>query len=100
MSMDITTALRAYASTPKAGASTGTVGEASGGFGEMLTKTLDEAVKTTRQGEAAMAGGTAGKAELVDVVTAVANAETTLETVVAMRDRVIGAYQEIMRMPI
>ena len=42
----------------------------------------------------------AGKAELVDIVTAVANAETTLETVISLRDRVITAYQEIMRMPI
>ena len=45
-----------------------------------------------------MAASAAGKAELVDVVTAVANAETTLETVVALRDRMISAYQDIMRM--
>jgi flagellar hook-basal body complex protein FliE len=47
-----------------------------------------------------MNASAAGKAELVDVVTAVANAETTLETVISLRDRVITAYQEIMRMPI
>ena len=41
-----------------------------------------------------------GKADLVDVVTAVAAAEATLETVVTVRDQVIKAYQDILRMPI
>jgi flagellar hook-basal body complex protein FliE len=41
-----------------------------------------------------------GKGDLVDVVTAVAAAEATMETVIAVRDEVIKAYQEIMRMPI
>ena len=42
----------------------------------------------------------AGKADVVDVVTAVAESEAALETLVAVRDRVIAADQEIMRMPI
>ena len=37
---------------------------------------------------------------MVDVVTAVAESETAMETLVAVRDRVISAYEEIMRMPI
>jgi flagellar hook-basal body complex protein FliE len=41
-----------------------------------------------------------GEADLTDVVTAVTNAELTLQTVVSVRDRLISAYQEIMRMPI
>ena len=41
-----------------------------------------------------------GRGELIDVVTAVASAEASLETVMAVRDQVISAYQEIMRMPI
>jgi flagellar hook-basal body complex protein FliE len=47
---------------------------------------------------AATAGSKDGS--LVDVVTAVAEAETTLQTVVAVRDKVIAAYQDIMKMPI
>ena len=39
-------------------------------------------------------------AELVDIVTAVSNAEVTLETVMALRDRMIQAYQEIIKTPI
>ncbi len=42
----------------------------------------------------------AGKSDIVDVVTAISAAESSLETVVAVRDQVIQAYQEILRMPI
>ena len=42
----------------------------------------------------------AGQADLMDVVQAVGNAEMTLQTVVAVRDKVVNAYQELMRMPI
>ena len=42
----------------------------------------------------------AGQADMVDVVNAVNTAEITLDTVVAVRDKVIAAYQDIMRMPI
>ena len=41
-----------------------------------------------------------GEADITDVVQAVTSAELTLQTVVAVRDRMISAYQEIMRMPI
>jgi len=92
MAIDIASALRAYSSAPKPTGIDG--GE------EALAGVLDDAMKTTKAGEQAMAASAAGKAELVDVVTAVANAETTLETVVALRDRMISAYQDIMRMPV
>ncbi len=51
-------------------------------------------------GEVASAQGAAGKGDVVQVVNAVTAAELTLETVVAIRDRVISAYQDIMKMPI
>ena len=41
-----------------------------------------------------------GKADMVDVVTAMSQAELAMETMVTVRDRVISAYEEIMRMPI
>jgi flagellar hook-basal body complex protein FliE len=41
-----------------------------------------------------------GKANVVDVVTAVAEAETAVSALVAVRDNVIQSYQEIMRMGI
>ena len=42
----------------------------------------------------------AGKANIVDVVTAVSETEVAIEALVSVRDKVIAAYEEIMRMPI
>jgi flagellar hook-basal body complex protein FliE len=69
-------------------------------FLEMLGKVADEAMDSGKQAEALTAKAVVGQAELMDVVAAVSNAEMTLQTVVAVRDRVMNAYQEIMRMPI
>jgi len=41
-----------------------------------------------------------GKANMIDVVTAVAESETAIQTLVSVRDKVIAAYEEILRMPI
>ena len=69
-------------------------------FSDLVTESLSEAVNTGRVAENMSAKAVAGEAELTDVVTAVTNAEVTLQTVVAIRDKVIAAYQEIARMPI
>ena len=45
-----------------------------------------------------MVNQASGKAELIDAVTSVANAETSLQSVIAIRDQVISAYQQIMQM--
>ena len=73
---------------------------AQGGFGELVKSAISDAVGASKQAEHQMAAQVAGKAELVDVVTAISAAESSLETVMAVRDQVISAYQEIMRMPI
>jgi flagellar hook-basal body complex protein FliE len=69
-------------------------------FGDVLKNMVQETVNTSRAAETQMANHTVGKAELVDVVTAVSSAQASLETVMAIRDQVISAYQEVMRMPI
>lgn len=71
-----------------------------GHFAEMVEAAIGDMVKTGGASEAATGRAITGKAEIADIVTAVANAEVALETVVAIRDKVIGAYQEIMRMPV
>jgi flagellar hook-basal body complex protein FliE len=98
-------AAKAYAATQQTlGADLGAAGtaEASGGhgFADILKSAMADAVNASKTAEHQMAAQVAGKAQLVDVVTAVASAETSLETVMAIRDQVINAYQEIMRMPI
>ncbi len=71
-----------------------------GDFAGVLRQSVEGAVETLQAGEAATLRAAAGKADITDVVTAVSQAEITLQTVVAVRDRVIQAYQDILRMPI
>jgi flagellar hook-basal body complex protein FliE len=78
----------------------GTSDTAAGGFGSFLTDALKDAVSTIKQGEQAAGQHLTGKADIVDVVSAVNQAEITLDTVVAVRDKVVAAYQSIMNMPI
>ena len=73
---------------------------AAGGFSDFLTKAVQDGIGTMKQGETMAARQVAGQANIVDVVGAVNQAEITLDTVVAVRDKVIAAYQDIMRMPI
>lgn len=72
----------------------------SGGFGDILKSAMTDAMSATKHAEKQIAAQVAGKTELVNVVTAISAAEASLETVIAVRDQVISAYQEIMRMPI
>ena len=72
----------------------------SGGFDDMLQSAIDQVASTGRKADAQTTQAVTGKADIVDVVTAVAESEAALETLVAVRDKVIAAYEEIMRMPI
>jgi flagellar hook-basal body complex protein FliE len=69
-------------------------------FASMLKDAAKVAIGTSKQAEQASAAAIAGKADIREVVAAVNNAQLTLETVVAVRDKVINAYNEILRMPI
>jgi flagellar hook-basal body complex protein FliE len=81
---------------PAAGASP----TAAPGFGELLENVMGSMTQTTKIAEAQMTSHARGQGSLIDVVTAVSSAEASLEAVIAVRDQVISAYQEIMRMPI
>lgn len=69
-------------------------------FSEFVKDAARSAVDTVRVGEQQSIKGIKGEADLNDVVAAVASAEITLQTVMTLRDRVVSAYQQIMRMPI
>lgn len=71
-----------------------------GSFIDLLSNALQGASDAGYKSEALATKAISGKADLTDVVTAVAEAENALNTVVAIRDRVITAYQEIIKMPI
>jgi len=71
-----------------------------GSFSDFLSGAVQESINTIRQGEQAATAQVQGKANLVDVVNSVNAAELTLNTVVAVRDKVVSAYQSILNMPI
>jgi flagellar hook-basal body complex protein FliE len=95
-------AAKAYAATQNTGIKPAGGGGSDGGmdFGAMLKSVMTDTVKASKHAEHQIAAQVQGKAELIDVVTAISSAEASLETVMAVRDQVINAYQEIMRMPI
>lgn len=102
-------AARAYAAvqggggvsvTTSANAAASTGPNAAGGFADLLQNVMTQTTQVTRAAETQMAQSVQGQGNLIDVVTAISSAEASLETVMAVRDQVISAYQEIMRMPI
>ena len=96
---NIASALQAYSGfdAGKVGASDGGGG---GGFAGVLGRALDGAVSTGKQADAQAMAAIGGHGDLTQVVTAVSQAELALQTTVAMRDRVLQAYQDIIKMPI
>lgn len=97
-------AAKAYA-TAQQGLSIGGATEAAApgagsSFADVLKGVMSETVQASKTAEAQMAMGVQGKTEMINVVTALSSAEASLETMIAVRDQVISAYQEIMRMPI
>ncbi|WP_153768423.1 flagellar hook-basal body complex protein FliE [Labrenzia sp. CE80] len=69
-------------------------------FGQMVQEAVESVVDKGRDMDTKSIGLIEGRTDVVDVVTAVAETEMALETMVTVRDRVISAYEEIMRMPI
>lgn len=86
--------------TSNAGPSQATKAAAGGSFESVLSKLSDTAVTNLKAGEAAAIAGIQGQATTREVVDAVMKAEQSLQTVIAVRDKVISAYQEISRMSI
>jgi flagellar hook-basal body complex protein FliE len=69
-------------------------------FASVLKDAAKLGIGAAKTAENASMAAVAGKADIREVVAAVANAEMTLDTVVNVRDKVITAYNEILRMPI
>jgi len=73
---------------------------ATGGFQDMVTNAAEHAVKTIRDGDAIAKAGLEGKVGIQEVVEATMAMESTLKVSVALRDKLVDAYHEILRMPI
>ncbi|HTW33347.1 MAG TPA: flagellar hook-basal body complex protein FliE [Rhizomicrobium sp.] len=103
MTIAPSTAAAAYQAIAKIGAESAATGASANvgtDFTQFLSQAMNSAVSTMKQGEQVAATQVTGQADVVNVVNAVNTAELTLDTVVAVRDKVISAYQNIMQMPI
>jgi len=78
------------------------IGSAAGAtdFGGLVGNAAESAINTLRVSEQATAAGMTGQADVQQVVQALSDAELTMQTVVAVRDKVLGAYNDIMKMTI
>tara|TARA_Y100001001_G_C8003049_1_gene306990 strand:- start:882 stop:1214 length:333 start_codon:yes stop_codon:yes gene_type:complete len=66
-------------------------------FGDLVREGVSEAIQASRKSEAMSAKAITGEAELTDVVDAVTRAEVALNTVLSVRDRMVSAFQEVLR---
>ena len=100
--INFTDAVNAYANAGRIAAGQAGQGAAGAGesFGDLLKNAANSVVDTVSKGEQLSMQAAVGKADLSQVTEAVTNAEVAVQTVVALRDRVVQAYQDIMRMPI
>ena len=73
-------------------------GEAS--FSDLIRNGAENAIEVMKNSETMSAKAVTGNADLNDVVQAVTSAELTLQTVVAIRDKMVNSLQEVLRMPI
>ena len=107
MSITFNAATSAYGQAQKLISNTGNVGadikpadDSKVGFADMVAQNVQGVVELGQVSDQASLDLVSGNANIVDVVTAIAETEIAIESMVTIRDRVIKAYEEIMRMPI
>jgi flagellar hook-basal body complex protein FliE len=88
-------AVEAYGRTSRGESAAG-----QGDFSATLQRALQGTVDNFHAADAKAAEALAGTGNLTEVVTALSRAELTLQTATVVRDRVVQAYQDIMKMPI
>jgi flagellar hook-basal body complex protein FliE len=71
-----------------------------GSFGDAVTHALGEAIQLGHNADDQAVKAIGGGGNVTEVVTAISHAEMALQTATAIRDRVVQAYQDIMKMPI
>lgn len=96
-------ALAAYSNTAARGGVPGVDARpdmAGANFSDMVRDVVGDTIAANRTAEQLTAEALVGQADINEVVLAVGNAEVGLQAVIGIRDRIIEAYQSIMRMPI
>ena len=69
-------------------------------FGDLLKDAIGDVVDGGRKADSQTSAMATGKANVMDVVTAVAETDVKVSTLVSVRDKVIAAYEDIMKMAI
>ena len=69
-------------------------------FSDVLKEAVGGVLDAGRKSDAQTVAMASGKANIMDVVTAVAETDVAVSTLVSVRDRVIQSYEDIMKMPI
>jgi flagellar hook-basal body complex protein FliE len=101
MAINPASAINAYANAARmAGTAAPPVKGAAQGFGQLVRNAAGSLVDSLGQAEKQSMQAVTGNADLAAVTQAVTDAQVALQTVVAVRDRVISAYQDIIKMPI
>lgn len=90
----------AYARVDRGDGGVGGAGGEAGNFGATLERAMQGAIDSSHAAENKAAEAITGGGNLTEVVTALARAELTLQSATVIRDRVVQAYQDIMKMPI
>jgi flagellar hook-basal body complex protein FliE len=104
-------AANAYAALAKIGSETANIGSGLGGaagnaqgsgpsFSNVLKDVIDAVSEAAHKSDAQAQAVAAGKANMIDVVTAVSETETTFQTLISVRDKVIAAYEDVLKMQI
>lgn len=77
-----------------------TTGNSQSTFMDMVKDATQSSMETVRNADVVSQRGIRGEVSVQEVVQATMAAEATLQTVVSVRDRLVSAYQEIIRMPV
>jgi len=98
-------AANAYAALARIGEQTASLGrdaaaESEPNFGSVLKDVMHSVSALGQKSDTQAQAVAMGKANMIDVVTAVAESETAIQTLVSVRDKVIAAYEDILKMPI
>ncbi len=99
LSVTASAAAQAYRAVDS-GAALGGGAVAGTDFGGVLQRAIEGGVATGENAESQSLQAIKGHGDLTQVVTAVSNAELALQTTATLRDRMVSAYQDIMKMPI
>jgi flagellar hook-basal body complex protein FliE len=111
MAIPTAAAANAYAALAKMGSDTASIANGLGAglgtpqgsgpnFSAVLKNVIDNVADAAHKSDMQAQAVANGKANMVDVVTAVAETETAVQTLVSVRDKVIAAYEDILKMQI